>query len=304
MKAYSYIRWSSDPQTEGDSLARQLQITRSICKEKGWQLDESILPDKALSAYSGSNLEKGSLGVFLSKIESGQIKTPCILVVEALDRLTRTRLRDARKLFDRLLENKVSICTAHNGKVYDESSLENPLDLIISLMELNAAYQYSAAIGRRVAAAWTRKKEAARHGEILTAQTPAWIVLDKAKRKMTVDEKRADIIRGIFDEYLKGKGVFTIARDLNKRGIKPFGWGKSWGTTVVRRFLSSVSVIGDYQPCKYIGHGKKRVPEGMPVEGYYPFGIQTPTLGSIFPNCFLKSIGLTQKCCKHGKTTN
>jgi DNA invertase Pin-like site-specific DNA recombinase len=270
MKAFSYIRWSSDPQTEGDSLKRQLLVTRSICKTKGWELDESLKPDKALSAYKGTNLEKGSLGIFLNKVEAGQIKTPCVLVVEAFDRLTRTRLRDARKLFERLLENNVSICTAHNGKVYDEDSLENPIDLIISLTELNAAYQYSASIGRRVAAAWSRKKEAARNGEILTRRTPAWIVVDAAGKKMSIDEKKAEVIRWIFDEYLKGKGHFTIARELNKRKVPPFGWGKSWGTTSIRRFLNAVSVMGDYQPCKYIGEGKKRAAEGMPVEKYYP----------------------------------
>src|SRR5687768_14530083 len=140
MKAYSYIRWSSDPQTQGDSLSRQLESTRTICKEKGWELDESLAPDQGVSAYTGTNLKKGSLGSFLEAVEKNRIPTPCVLVVEALDRLTRTRLRDARTLFDGLLAKGVRICTAHSNKVYDESSLDNPLDLIISLMELNAAY--------------------------------------------------------------------------------------------------------------------------------------------------------------------
>jgi DNA invertase Pin-like site-specific DNA recombinase len=270
VKAYSYIRWSSETQTKGDSLTRQLEATRKICKERGWQLDESLTPDKGVSAYAGTNLEKGSLGAFLERVKSGSIATPCILVVEALDRLTRTRLRDARKLFDGLLERKVSICTAHNGKVYDEASLENPLDLIISLMELNAAHQYSATIGRRVSAAWTRKKQAAaEHKEILTSRTPAWIILDKETKRFMVDKKKSDVIRRIFNEYERNQGVFTIARDLNKDGIKPFGWGGSWGSTVIRRFLGSPSVIGQYQPYKYVSANRK-IPDGPPIEDYYP----------------------------------
>src|ERR1043166_5765813 len=161
MKAYSYIRWSSDAQTAGDSLKRQLEATRRICQQHNWYLDESLKPAQGESAYKGGNLERGSLAEFLSGVNTGKILTPCVLVVEAFDRLTRTRLRDARKLFDGLLEKGVQICTAHNGKDYDESSLDNPLDLIISLTELNAAHQYSAAIGRRVRAAWTRKKQQA-----------------------------------------------------------------------------------------------------------------------------------------------
>jgi DNA invertase Pin-like site-specific DNA recombinase len=161
MKAYSYIRWSSDAQTAGDSLKRQLEATRRICQQHNWYLDESLKPAQGESAYKGGNLERGSLAEFLSGVNTGKILTPCVLVVEQLDRLTRTRLRDARKLFDGLLEKGVRICTAHNGKVYDDSSLDNPMDLFMSLMELKAAHEYSANLGRRVAAARQRAREAA-----------------------------------------------------------------------------------------------------------------------------------------------
>src|SRR5690242_17902406 len=78
IKAYSYRRWSSDPQTFGDSDKRQLEATRDICNQRGWELDETLKPDKGVSAYTGSNLEHGSLAQFLQRVESGRIKTPCV----------------------------------------------------------------------------------------------------------------------------------------------------------------------------------------------------------------------------------
>ncbi len=273
MKAFSYIRWSSNVQSEGDSLPRQLEATRRICEEKGWELDESLKPDKGVSAYFGNNIENGSLGIFLQAVKAQKIEVPCVLVVEALDRLTRTRLREARRLFEGLLEQGVSICTANNGKVYDQNSLENPLDLLMSLMELNAAYQYSAGIGRRVSAAWTRKKEAAAKGEILTSRTPAWLIANRATNRFKIIKSKATIVRRIFREYLNGKGARLIAYGLDKEDVPNFGWGAGWSATSVRRILMSCSVIGDYQPCKYLSK-TKRVPEGAAIQGYYPSVIE------------------------------
>ncbi len=163
MRAFSYLRWSSDNQTKGHSLERQLAATREICREKGWTLDESIFPDEGVSGYHGDNIEKGHLAHFIEAVEARKIKTPCVLVVEALDRLTRLKLSQARSLFDRLLGNGVMICTAHNRKIYDATSLENPFEIIMSLMEFSAAHEYSKNIGRRSRAAWEAKKQKARN---------------------------------------------------------------------------------------------------------------------------------------------
>ena len=43
---------------------------------------------------------------------------------------------------------------------------------------------------------------------------------DKNTDKVLIDEVAADIVREIFQNYLTGFGLSTIARNLNKRGIK------------------------------------------------------------------------------------
>jgi len=269
MKAYSYIRWSSDPQTKGDSLQRQIERTRAVCASLKLKLDESLRVDKAVSGYTGDNLRKGSLGKFIDAVEAGRVKTPCVLVVEALDRLTRMRVRDARKLFEKLITLDVRICTAHNEAVYDESSLDNPLELIISLMELSAGHAYAKQLGVRLSAAWTRKKAAAARGELLTRRVPGWLCVDSKTDKRIPIPERVAIVKKIFKDFIGGKGTRLITLELNRQGIKPFGHGKGWADTTVRRILKSPSVIGQYQPRKYIS-ATKSIEEGTAVDGYYP----------------------------------
>jgi DNA invertase Pin-like site-specific DNA recombinase len=272
MKAYSYLRWSSSIQTQGDSLKRQLEATRRICAEKGWELDESIKVDRGISAYRGDNIEKGSLAEFINAVKRKKIQTPCVLVIEALDRLTRTRIREAPKLIEQLIDSGVLICTANNGKIYDEKVLDNTLEIVILLMELNASHQYSENLSRRSKAFWRTKKENARKGIVLTRRLPAWISLVEGSRSTSdfkVIEERAEIIRRVFKEYLEGKGSRLIAVGLTKDKIKPFGVAKEWNGTSIFKIIKSKNVIGEYQP--QIHKDKQtRIDDGESIEGYYP----------------------------------
>lgn len=229
-----------------------------------------------VSAYTGKNLAKGSLAKFIQAVKNGQIQTPCVLCVEGLDRLTRIRVRDARAMFEELLSLNVLICTTHNHKLYDETSLDNPMDLMISIMELNAGHAYAAELGKKISAAWTRKKEAAAKGELLTSRLPGWLLLNEKTREIRVDKSKAKIIQRIFKAYLDGQGARLISLALNKKGVKPFGHGKGWSSITIRRFLTSVSVIGALQPQKYVSR-TKRVPQGAIIENYYPAIIDKAT---------------------------
>lgn len=62
-KAYSYIRFSTDHQAQGDSLRRQEEATREYCRKRGLVLDDSLnLKDLGVSAFKGANAERGGVG--------------------------------------------------------------------------------------------------------------------------------------------------------------------------------------------------------------------------------------------------
>ncbi|MBQ9157156.1 MAG: recombinase family protein [Eubacterium sp.] len=69
-----------------------------------------------------------------------------------------------------------------------------------------------------------------------------------------VNEKEARVVRYIFESFLSGKGINSIARDLNKQGIPPkrvddhwvrYQHSGSWKPAVISGILKNESYIGD-----------------------------------------------------------
>ena len=84
------------------------------------------------------------------------------------------------------------------------------------------------------------------------SQCPPWCDFDK-KLGYTINKERADIVRRIYDEYLKGNGAFRISKMLNSDGLTTLGHraanqykntAKVWYKKTVRDFLNDKRVYG------------------------------------------------------------
>jgi hypothetical protein len=84
--------------------------------------------------------------------------------------------------------------------------------------------------------------------------------------------ERVGVVKFIFEQCVSGIGNYTICKTLNARGTQSFrksNYGDgTWTTGAIQRLLSNRSVLGEMQPCKRIN--KRQVPEGKPIEGYFP----------------------------------
>ena len=83
-------------------------------------------------------------------------------------------------------------------------------------------------------------------------------------------EERADVIRGIFKLFNDGVSVYSITKRLNKNdetGIPTFA-GKKWSGSLVKYYLRSRSVLGEYQPRRIING--KRIDEGEAIKDFFP----------------------------------
>ena len=97
---FSYVRFSSARQAQGDSERRQDDAAKRWCEEKKLTLDTSLRPDRGVSAFNKGNLKgKGNLGLFLKKIQDGRVPSGSTLLVENLDRLSRGAIIAAFNLF-------------------------------------------------------------------------------------------------------------------------------------------------------------------------------------------------------------
>ncbi len=75
MIAYSYIRFSSEVQAQGDSLRRQTALTNQWCEQEGYTLSDTRFEDLGVSGWSGANShEDAGLGKFIKACEQGKIE--------------------------------------------------------------------------------------------------------------------------------------------------------------------------------------------------------------------------------------
>jgi DNA invertase Pin-like site-specific DNA recombinase len=90
---YSYVRFSSKRQEQGDSLRRQKALGDAwLARRPEHHLDHTLrLRDLGVSAFRGKNLDKdkGDLGKFLVLVQEGRIAKGSIFMLENLDRFSR-----------------------------------------------------------------------------------------------------------------------------------------------------------------------------------------------------------------------
>jgi DNA invertase Pin-like site-specific DNA recombinase len=266
MKAYSYIRFSTPGQEEGDSLRRQIKQSEDYAQANGLTLDDSLrLQDRGLSAFHGVHRIKGALGEFHRLVEAGEVEPGSVLLVESLDRLSREQVLDALTQFTGLIRAGVKVVTLADRMEYDTESINaNFGQLLMSLVIMSRAHEESRIKSFRGREAWDNKRREA-GSKPLTARCPAWLRLNKGK--FEVIPEVAEAINKIFAMKLAGKGSNRIAWELNQNGAwKP---ARGWRNSYINKLLhNNRALLGEFQPHKKVEG--KRVPEGEPIPGYFP----------------------------------
>jgi DNA invertase Pin-like site-specific DNA recombinase len=269
---YSYLRYSSAQQGDGDSIRRQTKGTADWCKRNDVQLDTSrTYLDRGRSAYHGRHRQRGgALAAFLSEVERGDIPRGSVLIIENLDRLSRENPWDAVSLLTSLVNAGISVVTLSPAEmVYERGS--NLTSLVLAVVEFGRGYSESKAKSDRSIANWDQKREAIRQtGAILTRRLPSWI--EERGGKLTLIPGRANLVRRMFDLALRGYGLSLIVRELTQDKVPVWGSGKQgWSKAYIHKIISRRTVLGEYQPTR---NGKKH---GDPLPDYYPAVVDETT---------------------------
>lgn len=275
-KAYSYIRFSTPEQAQGDSLRRQVAKAEAWAHGRGLVLDDSHR-DLGISAYHGANRTNGALRSFLQMVEDGKIERDSYLIVESLDRLSRETVIDAATQLFALIQAGVVVVTLSDGQEYSATRLRQDwTPLVISLAVMARAHDESRVKSERVGEAWRQKKAAARaEGKPITPRCPEW--LEVRDGKFIEREDRVEIVRRIFQETIEGFGRREIVCRLNGEGKLPFKADEKrkkpstgWQTSSVAKIVQNRAVMGEYQPHTGTHKARNRKPEGDPIKDYYP----------------------------------
>lgn len=281
-RAFSYVRISTAPQAQGAGIERQIERAVLYASEHGFELDNS-LRDIGRSAFSGAH-RTGALGGFLAAVQAGAIPRGSVLLIEALDRLSREEMLDALSLVVELLASEIDIITLEDGVTYSRLTLKMEMHVVhVLTSKMQQANQFSTRLSERV----THGKKLARERKIaagrpITRMCPAFYrVVDD---HYEVIPQRAAIIRRIFDELEAGIGKEEIVRQLNTERVPPFDRagqglastrsGKGWHVSYLTKLVRNRAVVGDFVPtAKNHGNGGKPQSVGEAILNHYGPGI-------------------------------
>jgi len=155
-RVYSYRRFSSGRQATGHSLERQSASARAWCAENGYILDEDlVISDLGVSAFGGKNASEGALAVFLAAAKAGRIPRGSILLVESLDRLSRSAIHEAIGLLTSIVVSGVRVVSMIDGKEWNDETIKDTMNFMMSVLLFSRAHEESATKAKRVRAAVT-----------------------------------------------------------------------------------------------------------------------------------------------------
>jgi DNA invertase Pin-like site-specific DNA recombinase len=263
-KAISYVRYSSKEQAKGDSYRRQLKAAEDYCLANGLDLDETVL-DSGVSAFKGANAAVGALSNLIADVDAGRVAKGTTLIIESLDRLSRMEVEKALMLLLELVnEKELIVVTLSDNKVYEKGKMDM-ITLMTSLVVMSRAHEESAMKSRRLGAVWSKKKDQAREGQLMSVRIPTWLKI--VDGKCEVIPEKADAVKQAFELMASGFGVGATLRRLNLAGVNAPS-GRPWASTSLKRLIETQAVIGNYQP--HTTKGGVRVPVGDIIKGYYP----------------------------------
>ena len=268
-KAYIYVRMSTEQQSHGDSLPRQTERAEEFCRAHGLEIDRELdLRDIGVSAFTGANVESGALGRFLAAIKENKVPPGSYLLIESHDRLSRMEPRKALPVFLEIQNAGISIAVLADNKVFHPTGGHH-LELIEAIIGMARSHDESRMKSDRGRRNWENKRKKMDR-VILTRKCPGWVTPKDDDSGFELVPDRADTVRLMFDLVLsEGLGSDAIARELNRRGIEPFGHStQGWQKSSVHGILKSRATIGECEPQRRVAG--KRVPTGQRQKGYFP----------------------------------
>lgn len=218
MRAAMYLRISLDRHGDGLAVDRQQEDCARLIEARGWELVETYT-DNSVSAADSSKVRPA----YNRMVEDWTRGRFDALVCWDLDRLTR-QPRQLEDWIDAAEQRGLRIVTA-NG----EADLGTDAGRMFARIKAAVARQE---VDRKSARQKRAAQQRAERGQSWGSRRPFGFMDDQT----THDPAEAEIVRGMYDDFLNGVGQREIVRRLTAQGIKTT-LGNSWSQPVLRNFL-------------------------------------------------------------------
>ena len=242
IKVALYVRVSSEMQVDGFSIDGQTETLTQHCKNLGFEI-YNIYVDKGIS---GSSMNKRPS--LLKMLEDAKQNKFQKIYVWKLSRLARN-VRDLISIVEDLQVNNVDFHSlSENFEVTTSTGM-------FMMQLLSAVSEYELNILRD-------NVKLGQAQRAMSGYTNGTNVLgyDKAKspkEPIQINEYEAEIIKNIYQLYLQGNGLRSIANSINHSGHRTKR-GNSFSTDAIKRILTNPIYTGMVRFNQYVDWNKKR----------------------------------------------
>jgi DNA invertase Pin-like site-specific DNA recombinase len=239
---YSYLRWSSEAQTLGDSERRQLQQASDWCSRRGLKLSDRTFADRGVSAKAGKNLEEGALGELVRVAKPGDV-----LLIEDNDRFSRQSPITALSNLSAVVNKGISVVFLRTGVEVNQANFNDMGVIVPNFFGALLANQENEKRAFRIRQSWEKRYAELRSGKATRMKMPGWLKRDGDN--IAVDQAKAQTVKRIFKLALEGWGYRRIAQALNQDNVPTIsGQSDRWnGLSIYACVLRNPAVIGQYK---------------------------------------------------------
>ncbi|MFA0692684.1 recombinase family protein [Vibrio splendidus] len=313
--AYIYSRVSKSIQAQnGQGISRQIERGKKFVEDLNaragnsgqkytYEVANEMIVDEGLSAYLGRNTdENAGLGAFLQAAKEGEIPPHSLLVVEAVDRISRLDPNQSRMIFLELAKHKIDVAIQRfNLVVYHDRKADLGSDLLLTV-GFHLAYMESQQKSERIRATFDKKREKERAGGARrTSICPPWMQLSTCKTRFELIPERAELLKRIFKMRINEKrGSTSVAKQLNREGLLNFN-GRSWSSKLVEKYWKMQQCLGVFQPQTddYSTGKRRKIPLGNPIADYYPCVISKSEFSQVQASFAMYEKGAKSHNCKN-----
>jgi DNA invertase Pin-like site-specific DNA recombinase len=234
-KVCAYARVSTDHDKQGESLENQIQYYENIISNNPDYEYVGVFSDRGIT---GTTENRPEFQRMLELAREGKVD---LIITKSISRFARNTaiiLETVRELKDIGVEVR-----------FEKENIETMSgdgELMLAVLS-SFAQEESKNVSDNLK--WMARKKFER-GELII-NTTRFLGYDKDEYgDLVINPKEAEVVKRIFNEYLRGKGSFTIAKELNAECIATIGKGK-WHDTTILGILKNEKYKGDTILQKY-----------------------------------------------------
>ncbi|HKX05671.1 MAG TPA: recombinase family protein [Methylomirabilota bacterium] len=231
MRAAVYARKSTDDgakDQDAKSVTRQIENARAYAVARGWTVSpEHVYSDDGISG--AEFVKRPGLSRLLNALDQHPRPFDALVMSEE-SRLGREQI-ETSYILKRLTDAGVRVFLYLEDR---ERTLDSAMDkVMLSLTNFGAELEREKA-SQRTYDAMVRK---AKNLQVTGGKVFGYRnVREGSGVRRVIDESEAQIVRRIFSDYADGKGMVTIAHNLNREGVKP-PRGKGFAPSGIREML-------------------------------------------------------------------